>query len=56
MQQLQQTLATYRANAELREKTLWVSDEQAEANRAAYQAERVRRYKLSLIYAWRKKS
>jgi hypothetical protein len=52
---LQQTLETQRAFAELTEKVLYVSNDRAEAGRREYRAEKARLYKLRLIREWRAK-
>ncbi len=49
----QQTIETFRANAELASSLFTVSTEQAEVSRQAYRAEKVRKYKISLINSWR---
>lgn len=50
--ELQQTAETIRSNIEARFAS-FSSDEQMEANRKQYAAEKSRRYKLSLIRKWR---
>lgn len=50
----QQTAETIRANIEARFNS-FSSYEQMEKNRLQYKAEKLRRYKLSLIRKWREK-
>jgi hypothetical protein len=50
----QQTAETIRSNIEARFNS-FSSDEQMKKNEAEYKAEKVRRYKLSLIRKWREK-
>lgn len=53
---MQQTIETLRSNLETRQAVWDVSTEQQrEANRKQYAAEKSRRYKLSLIRKWREK-
>lgn len=52
----QQTIETFRANAELSSSVFNVSAEQAEASRKAYRAEKVRKYKIRLIDGWRSRA
>lgn len=52
----QQTIETIRSNLE-GQQAVWdmTTEEQREANRLEYAAEKTRRYKLSLIRKWREK-
>lgn len=52
----QQTIETIRSNLETQQ-SIWnaTTEEQREFNRREYAAEKLRRYKLSLIRKWREK-
>ena len=51
-----QTIETIRSNLEIRQ-AVWsaTSDEQRAKNEAEYKAEKIKKYKISLINAWRRK-
>lgn len=53
----QQTIETIRSNLEMQQ-AVWdaTSEEKREAERAAYKAEKIRKYKIRLINEWRAKS
>jgi hypothetical protein len=53
MQTKQQTTETLRQNIDTWHQVFSVSDEQAETNRKAYQAEKTKKYKIKLINGWR---
>lgn len=52
----QQTIETIRQNIDNWASIHMVSDEQAEANRKSYAAEKSRKYKIRLIKEWRAKN
>jgi hypothetical protein len=51
----QQTIETLRSNIDSWYNTFSVSNEQAEAGRQEYKADKVRKYKIRLINQWRAK-